>query len=232
MEPTDALAAHLLRLGGEYHNTSPQHAHTRADRMRAVTVACQTAVAAGVPVEADRLVRGVLDAVKPQDGPVTGGPDEWLTKFRSWWATTGTTTDSPVPAADNAHADELVPVLDDDGDDDPATPDNTITAPDGSDLLDRYGFTIRTVKAAERKFIQAATVCQAWEDRYNAGLTDVHGAAKASSAWSGTANRILEALAHKRGAVTDDNMDAVEAQLKPRLDKAIATWRAKHPNHE
>lgn len=231
MELTDALAAHLLRLGGEYHDTVTNSPGVLTAKLEDVSArlyaACETAVVCGLPVETTTLFNGVLNVTTRADDPVP--PSEWLTELRSWWAAT---TGSPVPAAADAPADELVPELDDDADDEPATPDNTITAPDGSDLLDRYGVKIRTVKAAERRFIQAATVCQAWTDRYNAGLTDAHGAAKASSAWSATATRILEALAHKRGGVTDDTMDAVEAELKPRLDKAIAKWRAEHPNHE
>lgn len=221
MDLTDQLAAHLLHLGGEYHATDPTDAVERAAWFERVTGACQTAVVCGLPVEPMTLARGVLDAAQAH-----GTPAERLTELRSWWAA----KDAPVPT-DDAPADELVPELDD-ADDDPATADNTITAPDGTPLLDRYGFPVRTVKAAERKFIQAATVQQAWADRHNAGLVDVYGMTKASSPWSSTATRMLEALAHKRGGNTDDNVDAVDAELKPRLDKAIAKWRADHPNHE
>jgi hypothetical protein len=226
MELTDALAAHLLRLGGEYRKTDPTDEQARMVRFERVTLACETAVACGLPIETHTLVNGVLRAVNRDGGPITGGPSEWLAEFRTWW-------DSPVPAADDANdatPDDMVPELDDA--DDVPTSDNTITAPNGTPLLDRYGFPVRTVKAAERKFIEAATVQQAWTDRHLAGLVDVYGMTKAASAWSSTATRMLEALAHKRGGVTDDNMDAVEAELKPRLDKAIAKWRAEHPNHE
>jgi hypothetical protein len=227
MDLTDKLAAHLLRIGGEYHDAADPDkpgaaTGKQADVFNRLFDACETASICGLPVDGAVLAKAVVDATRPA-ARGTGSPSEHLTQ---WWAT----KDAPVPAADDATPDDMVPELDDA--DDVPTADNTITAPDGSTLLDRHGLPVRTVKAAERTFIQAATVQQAWEDRYNAGLTDAHGAAKASSPWSSTATRMLEALAHKRGGVTDDNMDAVDAELKPRLDKAIAKWRAEHPNHE
>lgn len=207
MDLTDQLAAHLLRIGGEYHDAADPDRPDAATGKQAevftrLSDACETAVVCGLAVDADKLVRGVLDATTPAAGG-TGSPSERLTQ---WWAT----KDDPVPAADAPQpVDEAVAQA--------KANANRITAPDGSRLLDDNGGPVKTVRAATILYVDAEVDYAVWTHLHETQQVDPGQAGRAFAKFLSLSERMLTALAHHAGASPDE----MRAQLKSKVDKKV-----------
>jgi len=207
MDLTDQLAAHLLRIGGEYHDAAdpdrPDAATAKqADVFNRLSDACETAVVCGLPVDADKLARGVLDATSPAAGG-SGSPSERLTQ---WWAR----KDAPVPAADAPPpVDEAVAQA--------KANANRITAPDGSVLRDRNDQPVKTVRAATILYVDAETDYAVWTHLHETGQVEPGQAGRNFARFLSQADVMLKALAHHAGVSPDE----MRAQLKPKVDKKV-----------